>query len=53
MINKDVSYPVGVLNFLTWYNREGAVLSQLELIFLKGLHGALFLLFLELLDVLR
>ena len=27
MINKDVSYPVRVLNFLTWYNREGAVLS--------------------------
>ena len=27
MINKDVSYPVRVLDFLTWYNREGAVLS--------------------------
>ena len=53
MLNKDVPNPVRVLDFLTWYSREGARLGFLELSFFESLHGALFLLLLELLDVLR
>ena len=49
MFNKDVSYPVRVLDFLTGYSWERAVMSLFELSFLKGLHGALFLLLLLLL----
>ena len=54
MFNKDVPYPVRVLDFLTGYSREGAHLSLRELSFFKRLHFALLLLlFLEFLEVLR